>query len=52
MHDEVVQKVEIYYRMVGLVELPDMSGAKKENYARCFSRKKDSWGLPEQRVAV
>jgi len=52
MHDEVVQKVEIYYRMVGFVELPDMSGAKKENYVRCFSRKKDSWGLSEQRVAI
>ena len=51
LHGEMVQRVEIYFKMVGFVELPDMSGAKKENYARCFSRKKDSWGLPEQ-IAV
>ena len=48
VHDETIQKVEIYYKMVGFVELPDMSGKKKENYVRCFSRKKDSYGLPEQ----
>jgi hypothetical protein len=52
LHGEMVQKVEIYYKMVGFVELPDMSGTKKENYIRCFSRKKDSWGLPEQKRAV
>lgn len=51
IRDETVQKVEIYFKMIGFVELPDMSGARKENYARCFSRKKDSWGLPEQ-IAV
>ena len=48
IHDEVVQKVEIYYKMIGFIELPDMSGKQKENYMRCFSRKRETWGLPAQ----
>ena len=39
---ETVQKVEIYYKMVGFIELPSMSRVEKDNYVRCFSRlKKD-----------
>jgi len=37
---ETVQKVEIYYKMIGLVDLPQMSATEKENYVRCFSRAK------------
>ena len=52
IHGDTVQKVEIYYKMIGFVTLPDMSGARKENYVRCFSRKKETWGLPEQSKVV
>jgi len=41
LYGEIVQKVEIYYRMIGLVELPQMSRHEKENYIKCFSRKKE-----------
>ena len=34
---ETVRKVEIYYKMIGFVELPQMSKSEKENYVRCFS---------------
>ena len=37
---EVVQRVEIYYKMIGYVELPGMSQTEKENYIKCFSRMK------------
>ena len=37
---EMVQKVEIYYKMIGFVELPQMSKSEKENYVKCFSRTK------------
>ena len=37
---EAVQKVEIYYKMIGFVELPNMSNSEKENYIKCFSRTK------------
>ena len=37
---ETVQKVEIYYKMVGFVELPSMSQSEKEGYLKCFSRTK------------
>ena len=37
---ETVQKIEIYYKMIGFVELPSMSKPEKENYLKCFSRKK------------
>ena len=39
---ETVQKVEIYYKMIGFVELPQMNKAQKENYIRCFSRTKEN----------
>jgi len=37
---ETVQKVEIYYKMIGFVELPQMSKSEKESYVKCFSRTK------------
>ena len=37
---EMVQKVDIYYKMIGHIELPEMSQREKENYIKCFSRKK------------
>ena len=39
---ETVQKVEIYYKMIGFVELPKMNKSEKENYIRCFSRAKEN----------
>ena len=36
---EKVQKVEIYYKMIGYVELPRMSKLEKELYLRAFGRK-------------
>ena len=36
---EMVQKVEIYYKMIGCVELPEMSEAEKESYERAFGRR-------------
>ena len=42
LYGEMVQKVEIYYKMIGFVELPHMSKAEKENYIRCFSRIKEN----------
>jgi len=35
---ETVQKVEIYYKMIGYVELPAMSQTEKESYMKCFGR--------------
>ena len=35
---ETVQKVEIYYKMIGYVELPVMSQAEKGSYMKCFGR--------------
>jgi len=35
---ETVQRVEIYYKMIGHVELPKMSKAQKESYVRSFGR--------------
>lgn len=35
---ETVQKVEIYYKMIGYVELPKMSKAEKEAYLKCFGK--------------
>ena len=40
LYGETVQKVEIYYKMIGFVELPQMTKSEKENYVRCFSRAK------------
>ena len=42
LYGDMVQKVEIYYKMIGFVELPHMSKAEKENYIRCFSRTKEN----------
>lgn len=38
---EMVQKVEIYYKMVGYLELPQMSKAEKQSYAASFGRKEE-----------
>ena len=35
---ETVQKVEIYYKMIGYVELPEMSKTEKSSYLKCFGR--------------
>lgn len=35
---ETVQKVELYYKMIGYVELPHMSHSEKESYLKGFSR--------------
>ena len=35
---EAVQKVEIYYKMIGFVELPEMSKTEKESYLKCFGK--------------
>ena len=35
---EMVQKVEIYYKMIGYVELPEMSKTEKESYLKIFGR--------------
>ena len=37
---ETVQKVEIYYKMIGFIDLPQMSKSEKESYVKCFSRTK------------
>ena len=37
-----VQRVEIYYKMIGFVELPDMTKSQRDNYVRCFSRTKEN----------
>jgi len=42
LHGEMLQKIEIYYKMVGFVELPQMRESEKASYIECFSRKKNS----------
>jgi hypothetical protein len=42
IYGEMVQRVEIYYKMIGYVELPDMSKSQRDNYVRCFSRAKEN----------
>lgn len=37
---EMIQKVEIYYKMIGYVELPKMSKKEVESYMNAFGRKK------------
>lgn len=37
---ETAQKVEIYYKMIGYVELPTMSKSEKESYMNGFGRNK------------
>ncbi|HAN21679.1 MAG: hypothetical protein A2Y15_03690 [Clostridiales bacterium GWF2_36_10] len=40
LFEETVQKVEIYYKMIGFVELPSMSKDEKERYVKYFNRTK------------
>lgn len=35
---ETVQKVEIYYKMIGYVELPEMSKSQKDSFLKTFGR--------------
>ena len=35
---ETVQKVEIYYKMIGFIDLPEMSKSQKESYLKCFGK--------------
>ena len=42
IHGEMVQRVEIYYKMIGFVELPNMTKSQRDNYVRCFSRTKEN----------
>ena len=39
---EMVQKVEIYYKMIGYVELPEMSESEKESFMKSFGRTEKS----------
>ena len=39
---ETVQKVEIYYKMIGFMELPEMSKTEKESYLKCFGKRRSS----------
>ena len=41
INGETVQKVEIYYRFIGCIELPNMTPDEKEQYIRYFGRQKD-----------
>lgn len=36
---EMVQQVEIYYKLIGYIELPEMSKAERESYMQSFGRK-------------
>lgn len=38
---ETIQKVEIYYKMIGHLEIPKMSKPEKESYIKNFGRKKE-----------
>lgn len=35
---ETVQKVEIYYKMIGYIELPQLSNAEKQSYLQAFGQ--------------
>ena len=37
---EAVQRVEIYYKMIGYIELPQISRSKLEAYSECLENKK------------
>ena len=37
---ETVQRVEIYYKMIGHIELPQISRSKLEEYSECLGNKK------------
>lgn len=38
---ETIQKVEIYYKMIGHMEIPRMSKLEKQSYIQNFDRKKE-----------
>ena len=38
LFSEMVQKVEIYYKMIGYMELPEMSKTEKESYLKYFGK--------------
>ena len=40
IHGQTVQKVEIYYKMVGKIEIPNMSKKEKEQYLKLFGSDK------------
>ncbi len=40
IHGQTVQKVEIYYKMVGKIEIPNMSKKEKEQYLKIFGSDK------------
>ena len=45
---EMVQDMEIYYKMIGYIELPEMSRAEKESYIKSFGIKEidqSAWAL-------
>ena len=37
---EKVQKIEIYYKMIGQVQIPKLSRSQKERYKKSFGRTK------------
>lgn len=38
---ETIQKIEIYYKMIGNIKVPKMAKVEKENYIKTFGRKKE-----------
>ena len=38
---ETIQKVEIYYKMIGHIEIPRMSKLERESLLKNFGRKKE-----------
>lgn len=38
---EIIQEVEIYYRMIGHIEIPKMSKLERESCIKNFGRKKE-----------
>ena len=46
---ETIQRAEIYYRMVGYVELPEMTKSQEERLAAAFGRIEDEKAKPSKR---
>ena len=44
IHGQTVQRVEIYYKMIGYVELPHMSRTAEQSYLAAFGRKETGRG--------
>ena len=40
-HREKVQKIEIYYKMIGQVQIPKLTRPQKDGYKKSFGRKKE-----------